>query len=217
MYDLAGTQFEKGTLEFRLEKRLAPPLGLVVNLGPIKGRLVAMCLLLSTAFLTFKKQPVTWLIEHGWLYQGPTALQVQGAITWTLFFAAILIYAFIYTLRSEKLVLSFDKTKGMLRYVLIPKFLQKPEDRGLIPFSKIDTFKVYSKDREPRTPHGFVEIGGDAGGEAKVFRFMLLSEDQFRIYPTNISRIIGRPATGDWSDPDDEIIGQKNTLELGKL
>lgn len=210
MFELTGTQYEKGRFELRLEKVEYGPKKWLIILGPVRGRVVALTLFLLSSLLLITNQPAKFCLKMGWIQYGPDMLKVQNIVTWVLMIVGLVVYFSVFALKRAELTLVFDRVANGLRYSRGFNFTAQGTQQGLIPFQEIETFKVHGPDRKPRTPYGYIEIGAKKG--ATHFRFRVLSEDQFKIYPANIARILDRSPVGDWVDPDAEEVAPPNHI-----
>lgn len=203
MLELTGSQFEKGLLELRFEKREKGPKKWLLSVAPNLRRVMALSIFLLSALLTYQRQPGLFFFERAWVNDSVGILQVQNVVTWSLMGIGLVIYFSVFVLRKVEVTLIFDRAAKLIRYEVGSAFMAQPPRQGLIPFGEIEVFRVYGAKSKPQTPHGYVEIGREKGNEN--FKFRLLSDDQIKIYPLNISRILDRNPTGDWVDPDAEI------------
>jgi hypothetical protein len=198
MLELAGSQFARGVLELRLEKVAPPGLGWLLGLGPIKGRLLALLLLLSSSLTHFLQQPALTFVEMGW-FDGP-ASRLQPWLSWPVFGVGLVLYLIVFFVRKESLVISVDRSGKEMRYLLVPAFAKGSIREGLIPFSAIQSIEVGGPNRTPKTDFGWVRFQLPEG-HPKV-EFKVLSAEQAQFYPLNLSKLTACPVVGDWVDPE---------------
>ncbi len=206
MYELDGTQFEKGIFELRLTKDVSRLKRWIVMLGPVGGRLVALSLFLVSAFLTLKHQPAVYILERGWATGTVQAVKYQNAFIWALMGVGLIVYFSVLLFSQESVILTFDRAQGVLRYSIIGGRFRATK-QGIVPFKNIEVFKVHGPAAEPKSEHGYIEIRGRALESAPTskpldIKFRLLSDDQLKIYPLNLSKMMDRMPTGDWVDPE---------------
>ena len=206
MFELSGTQFAKGVFELRLEKVAPRPFRGLLQLGAIRGRLVALIFFVAAGFLTYLRQPSLLIVNHRWASVA-TAIRIQDATTWTLMGIGLVIYVFVFVFRLEKMTLEFDRHDNELRYIHEPLNAKTRVREGRVPFSQIENIEVFAPNRSQKTPYGFLEVRlKDRPKPYNRIRFRILSEEQFKIYPLNLSKIVGKSPIGDWKDPDDAIL-----------
>lgn len=207
MFEIAGTHFSKGVFEIELEK--APPrwMAPILRFGQVRARLVVLALIALGFFAAFHQQPARWFLGYGYLSRENTAL-VQKSVEWGLVGIAALLWLIVILRRPEKLSLIFDRGQQQFRFHHTPAGRHASAQEASFPVGTLGAIRAFGPDRDPKTPHGFLEIELNAGlpEPYKVFRFKLLSEEQFRIFPTNIMRMTGKTIEGDWTDPDDEPV-----------
>ncbi len=211
MFEVAGTHFQKGTFELDLERRPAGPLAWPLKLGAIRGRLLALALILLAGWLTIRNQPGRWLMFDMGL-ETSTARLLHSVATWSILIVGAAIYFLVIVRRQEKMKVAFDRTRGEFRFVHTPPGRHARAQEGVFPFEAIEKIEVYGPQREPVTPHGFVEllIKADRVPEAyRQTRFRLLTDEQLRFFPANIARMTGIQPAGDFKDPDDEPVGTR--------
>jgi hypothetical protein len=209
MLELASAQVEKGVFELRLEgeaPRWARP---VVALGPVRGRLLALGLILAAASLNLTTVPAAFFFENSWTVSTIHALRLQAILKWAIALSGLGVWALVFGVRKEELKLVFDKAASKLLYFHRPQWNLSTPDQGEVGFSDLRKIEVFGPQREPKTPYGYVEIGlfDPSEKREKLFRFQVLSEDQLKIYPANLGRFTGRDPHGDWVDPDSLPIG----------
>jgi hypothetical protein len=206
MFELDGTQFEKGQFEIRLKKKSAGLLRPLFALGPVHGRFIVLGILLVAAFATIQRQPAGLFINHAWV-NGPEQAEIlQKYFSWGMCLLAVFIWALLMLFREESLVLNFDKGKSELRTWHIPLLRQKLEQKGIYPFKDIVELKVFAKGNEVSAPHGYLKLRAkDNEGTEKSFKFKFLTDEQFSFFPLNLYRITQLLPTGDWKDPEDLI------------
>lgn len=208
MFELAGTHFNKGIFQLDLERAPSPLMARILRLGALRGRFVVLAMIAAGSFLAYTHQPRRWLLGHGYT-NFLSSLAMQKGLEWALVGVAGVLWLFIVLRRPEKLELVFDRSKGEFRFSHVPGGRHSTPQEGAFPFSVITAIRVFGPEREPKTPHGFIEValGGDLPDPYKAFRFKLLSDEQFQFYPANLSRMTGKAAEGDWKDPDDQPVG----------
>jgi len=204
MLELASAQVEKGVFELRMEGEGPRWARFMTGLGPIKGRLLSIGLILFAATFNFHTVVAEFFFETGWTTSTIHALRMQAMVKWALAGLGVIVWAMVFGIRREELKLIFDKAAAKVFYFHRSAFNLATPDQGEAPFTDIRKIEVFGPLREPQTPHGFVEIGifDPTEKREKLFRFQLLSDDQLKIYPANIGRFTGREPHGDWIDPD---------------
>jgi hypothetical protein len=137
MFELQGTNFEKGTFTLRLAK--SPPWWArpFVALGPVRGRLVAWAIIMAACFGTFFRQPGRLFYDQGWISSSEEFLKLQTGTTWSLFFIGLIVFLLVIFLRRETLELSFDRTSKDLHYVHCPMGAKNPVREGRILFQEL--------------------------------------------------------------------------------
>jgi hypothetical protein len=204
LLELSGTQFERGIFEIRLERKVPGWMKVFLTLGQINGRFVAIGFFLFSGFLTYKNVIARWVLEKGWVLDPTSALRIQETLTWTLMIVGLVFYGFALLIRQEKLVLAFDKHSNSLRFRHLSKFARRPEREGLIPFSDIHKIELSG-------PKVTLETRFPTKAYQK-FEFRLLTDEQKKFFPLNLSRITGLEPTGDWVDPDSESLQKPTNL-----
>lgn len=202
MLELASSHVEKSLFELRLEGEGPKWARWINSLGPIRARLFALSFVVGAALLNFTTLPAAFFMDNGWAQNSFQALNFQAYIKWVLAGIGLILWMMAFGLRKENLILVFDRLNSKLLFRYSPQFSLATIDEGEAPFSAIKRIEVFGPHRDPKTAYGFLEIEITEDTQPKVFRFKILSEDQFRIYPTNLSRITGREPIGDWTDPD---------------
>jgi hypothetical protein len=200
MWELERASFNRGILELELARTPRGPLWLVSKIGPLKGRLLALVLILSAGFMSYYLQPYRSLVNSG-LLGTEAAKMLQGALNNLTLFLGVALYLLVFLWRQEKMLLVFDRHKQELHFEDWPAIKKMRTKRGFFPFKKIKAFIVNGPDKEPHTEHGFLEIqtdGSFSGYES--IRFKFLSDEQAKIYPLNIYRISDKLPVGDWSE-----------------
>lgn len=206
MFELAGTHHSKGVFELRLERLEKGPRKYLSKIGPIYGRLSAMVLFLIAVFLNFKRQPSTWLLLNGYVDTLDAASRIQQTLVTGLMGVGIGIYLLVFFVHREGLLLIFDKSDKTLRYHKFSTSRFKRGEEGLISFSEITEFKVFGPQENPPTPYGHILFKAKKLGVEHEFRVALLSEEQFKFYPLNFSKIMDRdPVSKTWKDPNEEV------------
>jgi hypothetical protein len=207
MFELAGTHFERGVFELRLHKKLPRLIAFVVNLGAIRGRMLALLFIISGSLLTFNHQPERFLLGNGWVNDPLLARKIQIGATYLTACLGGLLYLIIFFFRQETLSLVFDRHEKSLRFSHKPLLAKMPLRDGMVDFGALEAMEVFSKDRDVKTPNGFMEIRIKNYPEPyKKIRFRFLTDEQFAIYPTNLMKLTGKSPVGDWRDPDDELL-----------
>ncbi len=198
---------EKGVFELRLEGEGPRWAGWILRMGPIRGRVLALGLVLAAAGLNLTTVPAAFFFDHHWTTSTIHALRMQAMLKWIIAAVGLVIWALAFGVRREELLLSFDRSASKLNYRYRPQWNLAALDQGQVGFENIRRIEVFGPQREPQTPFGFVELEIFDPDEKrqKQFRFRLLSEDQLKIYPANLGRVTGHTPKGDWSDPDAEI------------
>ena len=205
MYEIEAANFRKGTFEIHLRNiRNFGPFKWLIELGPVKGRLVAMGGLLFSLMLSLNKAPSRFILENGYAPDMDSALLIQQNIMWGIAVVFGVFYLSVFLFRREELELDFDRTKDILYYHHTPCFFLLPRRSGSWAFRDIRKIQVIAPENEPKSPYGVIEIEGPATAPSayRSFRFRVLSEDQIKIFPLNISNLVGREPSGDWVSPD---------------
>ncbi len=203
MFELVGSQFEKGLLELDFEERQRGIKKLLIKLGPVTSRLVALVFFVSAAFLTFYRQPGLFLLSRGWVDSTERALSFQQYFNWGLMGIGLILYLGIFLFHRKYLGLVFDRSKSTIRYRESSSSRYRSVEEGLISFANILEFKVIGPKGEPATPYGCIYLRGKklgSEGIEKAFYLGLLSEEQLQFYPANLAKIFDREPTGDWKE-----------------
>jgi hypothetical protein len=208
MFELAGTHFEKGILELRME-----PGGQsgwrswIAALGPIRGRLVSLVLFLTAGFLLYFQIPSRLAFRY-WTGDPATAFRAQSAVVWGIVGVGIAFYGVVLALRKETVSLIVDRSKAQLRFTRSPALAFLPTKDSLASFKDVQAVKIFGPDKEPRTPSGYLEIVTPAltDPELRECRLQFMTDEQAKFYPLNLSRLMGIQPQGDWTDPDDEVV-----------
>lgn len=204
MLELAHSNVEKGSFELRLEGE-GPAYGRwILALGELRARLFALGFILIAVYLTFTQSLAEQFFAMGWVDRPEQAFAAQNTVKWMIAALGGAFWFAVYSIRRESLTLLFDRAKNVLNYRYLPQFTLAADDEGQVPFKKVKKVEVYSPEREPKTPFGFIELLVEDEQEKaeKTFRFKVLSEEQFRFYPLNIARITGREPTGDYVEEE---------------
>jgi hypothetical protein len=204
MLELARAKFEKGEFEITLEK--VPPKWKApfVALGPIRGRLVALAIILFAGFLTFARQPGSLVADKKWVSSAEAAAKVQDYATWSVLALGVLVYLMVFVFKKQQIILNFIRAKKEFRYYEEAAFKGQVPQEGLYRFEDLKEFEVIGPEKDPEAPCGFIHLkfSSPAMGGEKDFKFRMLTPDQIKIYPTNLARILEKDPTGDWVDPD---------------
>ncbi len=200
MLELAHSQVEKGHFELRLEGEGPIWAQWFFRVGQIKARVLALALILFAAVLNVWTGPAVFFFEAGWVQSTTQAVFAQSIIKWGFAALGFLVWMGIFMLRQEELTLNFDRMKNQLTYQYLPQWTMAAIDEGSVGFDAISQIQVHGPQREPKTPHGFIElyVMDPLEKREKTFRFKLLTDEQFQFYPVNLSRLTGREPTGDW-------------------
>ena len=206
MLELSGTHFERGVFELRFDKPLPAAIRRWASWGPVRGRLIAMSVFLVAGLLLYFRVPALVLLRFNVVDMPMTALRIQTALIWTLVGLGILLYLGVLMMQNPSVVAVFDRTQSQYRWRITPLWKLVPIKSSVAPLTAIQTLEVYGPEKDPKTPHGYIEIRAPELDEPslKVLRFSFLSDEQFRFYPLNLSRMLQRRPQGDWVDPDDE-------------
>lgn len=205
MFELAGSKIEKGEFEIRLEKVVPAWKKPFVKLGPIRGRLVALFFILVGGVFTFTKQPGSLFVQRGWVQSAAEALRVQQLATWATVGVGVLIYFLVVIFRQKKVSLFFHKGSKEFRYFIEPAWAAQRAEEGLFVFDDLTKFEVFGSQRSAGHPHGYIELAFESAprNTKRGFKFRLLTDEQLKIYPANLARIMEKTPVGDWTDPDD--------------
>ncbi len=196
IFSLAGSQVDKGIFEIRLEKEAKGAwIRVIHSLGPVRGRLLALALFLLASYGNYFRLRYT---------QAYTPMfYATGALCWAGMLSGLAIYFTIFATRTEKLFIRFNKVKNVFDWEHIPFWTKMKAHRGEISFSNFNEIVVFGPHKEPTTPHGYIVLKTkyppDVPGHC--FKFKLLSEDQLKIYPLNLSKILNIDPKGDWVEP----------------
>lgn len=198
MFELAGTSTKLGIFELRLEKRAPFFLDPILKIGPFKGRAIGLIGLAIALLLSLSLSPARFFLEQNWASSEEAARELQYSIGNAVLFISCAFYALVFLFRKEKLDLVFDRPSGEFAFFHIPIFRFAPVKEGLSRFQDIEKIEVFAKDKTPQTPYGYIQITNKrlSKGYQKI-SFQLLSEEQFEIYPKNLSQITGKEAVGD--------------------
>ena len=205
MFELSGTNFEKGLFELRLQEGARKGLwGRLCQLGPVNGRLVALAFFLLASFLLYFQVLARVLAPWQSLHQ---AQRTQAWITWGLVAVGGVIYAVALVSQRAKVRVTFDRGRGQVHFHHAAMSRFQPARDSLAGFKEVTSIKVYGPQREPHTPHGFLEITTPTLTDTRLrtLRFQFLSDDQLKIYPLNLSKLTGIEPQGDWVDPGSEL------------
>lgn len=200
MYELVATNTKMGVFELELEKKSPFPLNLIMKLGPYKGRAVGMIGVVFSLLFSMNAAPAKFFMEQNWAASEEVARQIQYSISNVILFTSCVIYALVFLFRKQVLSLQFDRPRKECSIFHIPLFRFSPLKEELAMFQDIEKIEVFSKNREPLSPHGYIKIV--VPKFSKKFReisFQFLSDDQFNIYPQNLGQITGRDPKGDIS------------------
>jgi hypothetical protein len=205
MLELSAVHVEKGIFELTLEDELPPVLRSIGRLGPIKTRLISVTLLLLAASLNFTTKPALYFMNVGLAGNTLAAINLQAMLKWSIVGVALLVWAVAFLLRRGLLTLVFDRPGGLYHFRQLSRWNLGPIAEGSGAFSEIKAIRVFGPQRDPKTPYGFMEVeilpANKVVGMPNLFRFKLLSEDQLKIYPANLAKIVGREPEGDWVEP----------------
>src|SRR5688572_27412538 len=102
MWDLTGTEFVRGVWELRLEKVPRGLWKIPLGLGPIRGRVIAIVVLLITGYLNYFAAPYANFVGRGWMTPetGKVALTIQ---TWVLGGLAVALHLSVFFFRRERM------------------------------------------------------------------------------------------------------------------
>lgn len=202
MFELVGSRFEKGEFEIRLEKLVPTWQRLFTHLGPIRGRLVALTFIVLAGVCVFSRQPGTLAAQRGWATTAEQAQSFQQIGTGIFLGIGIFVYFLTLVFRRKRVSLHFIRQDKEFRYYEDPAWAASRGEEGLFRFQDLKKFEVFSQERSPKDPYGYIHLTFSAQNQEKTFEFRLLSEDQFKIYPSNLARIMEKSPIGDWVDPD---------------
>lgn len=205
MYELSGTHFEKGVFELRCDDE--KPSGFrafTMALGPVRGRLIALVCFVAAGMLVYTGWPARWALAQGWAVNSFDAYRFQNRFVWGVVFAGLLLYVPVLMLRSGHVSLSFDRAKRLFRFRVAPRWSFSPVRETVGTFEDIAEMRVVSKEHEPHTPEGYLEIRAPklADPSLEHFRMRFLTGEQFKFFPLNLSKMTGLSPTGDWVDPE---------------
>ncbi len=200
MLELAHAQVEKGNFELKMEGEGPLWAHWIFRFGPIRARVLALCTILMAAGLNIWTGPAVFFYEAGFAESTTKALFMQAILKWVLAALGFAIWMGVYMLRREMLTLKFDRQKNQMSYDYLPQWTLAANDSGSVGFDAIRQIQVWGPLRKPQTPFGFIELSIQDPNDSrdKIFRFKLLSEEQFQYYPVNLSRLTGKEPTGDW-------------------
>jgi hypothetical protein len=196
MFELQESQVERGVFKLFLVKPLKYRfLNFIVSLGPIRGRLVGFSFFILGTLLNF------WTLEN--LERVGSYFFIFRGIIWALFAISLVIYGAAFLLRTQSLLLKFDKIHQAFEYEFKSFWAKKPVAQGTWPFKDFKEIRVYGPTSSPQTPFGFIELSSKLPKDllGSKFQFKVLSEDQIKIYPLNISKLIDKDPVGDWQEP----------------
>jgi hypothetical protein len=201
MFELAGTKYHHGVFELILDHKLpgGRVMGFFLKLGSIRGRLLALGFFLLAGFLEAFKQPLRLALNQGWFSSVENAVEFQKILTGSIMGLGFLLYVIVFTFRSPRLRLMFDKMDKTLRFEKTSIWARTDAKTGVVPFSNIKEIQVFKNGIELKT-FGAPSLGAR-------LRFDLLTDEQRIYFPLNLSKITGLTPTGDWVDPESELVG----------
>ena len=206
MFEICGTHFARGVFELRLEKASSALVRPFLKLGPIGGRVVALTFFVVAGLLTWSRQPGFWLVSQGWVSDPLMVVRIQSLTTWPLMLVGGIFYLSAFLFRKERLELEFDRHNRQLRFHHRSLGARNPARDGVISFDSIVKMQAIGPAGNPRTPHGHLVLEVlDSPKPYNRFSFSFLTDEQFRIYPSNLAKIVGKDPVGDWLDPDLEF------------
>jgi len=208
VFDIAGTQFEKGQFDLTLEGEAPLPIRWATRLGPIRGRMVTLAIIAVTGYFSLKAVPSRHLFAEGYFSSPDQAILFQKILTGVLLAIALTIQGLVMMFRTEVLVLSFNRARTELRFLWTPRRNYKSATEGLIPFRDVTRFRVHGPDAATRSPHGFLELRGknSVTGEERALDFRFMTDEQRQFFPLNLSKLMDRTPDGDWVDPESEMV-----------
>jgi len=207
MLEVAGTHFEKGVFELKLEEAPTGGLGRIRDIHPVKGRLAALAVLALAGVLVYFQLPAEFFVRTGIASDVFVALRMQSLVIWFGFVGLTLaFYAVLLGWRRERMEIAFDRHAGQVRVRSIPGFTLTPKREVTAPFNEVASLEVFSPERTPQTPHGFAEIKlPRLDPKFQSVRFRFLTDEQRQFFPLNLSKLLNVTPKGDWTDPDDEM------------
>lgn len=207
MFELAASEFHRGTLHIEAEKVVSSFRKWANSIGPIKSRFISMGILVFAFLLNVNPNPARFFFESGHAPTLEAAWQLQLKLSYFLVAFGVLVHVLLGFWRREVMVLDFDKSKSQLRFYHQGSFHYSRPAEGVVPFSEIRGIEVVNK-KTSKNSVGYVEIQlpTHLGKTYSSISIGLLSEDQMKFYPLNIYRITNIQPKGDWVDPDDEPV-----------
>ena len=218
MFELNGAETGRGFFEIRFDKKTPWYARFAVTLGPIRGRLVAMGILVLALICVMTRQPGQWILDHGYVVESVQAYKAQRLVSWIFLSITLALYASVFWFRQEKLVLRFDRAKLELNIEHTPLGARNPVFEGTCPFADLSGIEVLAPTTE--TEFGAVKLTlkpaalERLGPSVPDLSFQVLSHEQRAIYPKNLSRITGLEPTGDWTDSDDDLATSQEPLNV---
>ncbi len=194
MFELQGSKVERGVFEYQFTKPVPFFLKWAVAIGPIWGRFLVLGILLGTAYLAMRREPLFWIMAQG--YNALEAARIRELFINALLLVAIVVFFSVRLFRQEKLSLTFDRPKGLFRMRREGWFTPRPAEESVLSLkalTRIETHRNPNPVAEPKRPKdfGYIEIGWEDQNKAKAVRVRVLSEEQFKIIPTNLETLSG--------------------------
>lgn len=207
MFELAASEFHRGTFHLEVEKTVSKFRKWANDIGPVKARVISLAFLGFAFILSFNHNPSKFMLASGWVDSYEAAIDVQLRISYVLVAIGILVHVLLGFWKREFMVLDFDKTKSQLRFFHQRAFNYSSPAEGLIPFSEIKGIRVV-REKTANNSVGYMELDfpQSLGKAYSKVQIALLSDEQMSFYPLNLYRITGVQPQGDWTDPDDEPV-----------
>lgn len=207
MFELAASEFHRGTLHIEIEKHVSKLRRLANGIGPVRIRIVSIIMLAFAFFLSVNHNPSRFMLDSGYVTSFDQAWAIQMKFSYVIIALGVILHVGLGFWKREFMLLDFDKTKSQFRFFHQRAFHYARPAEGLVPFSQIKGIKVV-KQKTTENSVGYVEIDlpESLGPKYQKIEIALLSDEQLKFYPLNLYRITGVCPTGDWTDPDDELV-----------
>jgi hypothetical protein len=203
MFEISRVNASKGVFEWALEGFMPKPISWIGRLGQTRVKLLSLSLILLALFLSFQNRMAFWLFNT-FEMTSLTAESLQLGVKWTLAGLGLVIWTLGFLFRKPKAVLLMNRPQGILQLREFPIWRIVPDREFTFKFEDVENIEVYAPAKAPPTPYGHIRMSfrGDSKASSKKIAFRVLSEEQFRFFPTNLYRITGKEPVGDWSEED---------------
>ncbi len=207
MFELAASEFHRGTLHIEIEKSVSKFRRWANSIGPIKSRIISIMVLGFAFFLSVNHNPAKFMLANSYADSLEAALAIQLRMSYFLVAVGVILHVVLGFWKREFMLLDFDKTKSQLRFFHQRSFNYSRPAEGIVPFKEIKGIQVV-KEKTTENSVGYVQINfpESLGESYSKVQIALLSDEQMSFYPLNLYRLTGIQPTGDWSDPGDEPV-----------